>query len=360
MRSERHLSSDGALRAALGFLLAAQDARGAWKDFLLPAGHSDVWVTAFVGGVLAALPDPEARQAAEAAWRFLDTVAVAEGGWGYNGRVPGDGDSTLWGLRLAEALGEGASDRARAATRFLERHLREDGGLTTYASAAPVRDYIGLPPVFPFGGWTQSHVCVTAAGAHLPAFGHRLHDYLVQQQAEDGHWPAYWWFEEEYATAEAVVALAGEGRSALDCTAGTAARIDRAARWAMARAPRWWTPSDPRASTFALAHGLRVVARAAPSAERSEVLARGVSRLCEAQTERGAWPASARLRVPRPDVRQPRPEAAWTLWAGLPPGEPTPAVVLKHTFTNYSPDHFTVYTTATVLKALHELRGLQA
>lgn len=360
MTPERKTALDEAIRAARGFLLGAQDERGAWKDFLLPAGHSDVWVTAFVGEVLARTREPEAHRAADAAWRFLEREAVAEGGWSYNTRVPGDGDSTLWGLRLAEVLGRAESDRARAALRFLEQHLREDGGLTTYASAQPVRDYIGLPPVFPFRGWTQSHVCVTAAGANLSALRPRLQDYLLQRQAEDGHWPAYWWFEEEYATAEAVAALAGEGRTATECEPATAARIEKAARWALGRAGRWMAVPGARASSFALAHGLRVMARAAPSEQRSEVLSRTVGWLCAAQTSGGAWPASARLRVPRPDVRVPNPQADWTLWAGLPPGEPTPAVVLKHTFTNYSPDHFTVYTTATVLKALHEVRDLQA
>ncbi|MET0403489.1 MAG: prenyltransferase/squalene oxidase repeat-containing protein [Cystobacter sp.] len=359
MTTEPNTCLDAAISAALGFLLSARDERGTWKDFLLPAGHSDLWVTAFVGEVLAGVSEPRARDAADAAWRFLEAEAVSSGGWGYNARVPGDGDSTLWSLRLAQALGLESSERARAAWRFLEQHLREDGGLSTYAEADPVREYIGLPPVFPFRGWTQSHVCVSAAGANLLAFRPRLHDYLVQKQAEDGRWPAYWWFEDEYATAEAVAALTGAGRTAAACEPVTAARVEKAARWAQERVEGWLASPGERASTFALAHALRVVARAAPSARRADVLSRGVRQLCEAQRSGGAWRASARLRVPRPDVRVPDARADWTLWAGLPPGEPTPAIVLKYTFTNYSLDHFSVYTTATVLKALREVRDLQ-
>ncbi|HYO58565.1 prenyltransferase/squalene oxidase repeat-containing protein [Archangium sp.] len=360
MAPENKTSMDAAISAALGFLLKAQDDRGAWKDFLLPAGHSDVWVTAFVGDVLAGMHEPEARRAADAAWKFLEGVAAPEGGWSYNDRVPGDGDSTLWGLRLAEALGQEGSDRARAARDFLERHLREDGGLTTYASPDPVRNYIGLPPVVPFKGWTQSHICVTAAGANLTSYRERLREYLVQKQAGDGRWPAYWWFEDEYATAEAVTALAGAGRRATDCESGIASRLERAAQWALGRAARWMDTPGIRPPTFALAHGLRVVARATPSEQVADVLSQGVARLREWQTPGGSWPASTRLRVPRPDVTVPNPQAEWTLWAGLPPGPLSPAVILKHTFTNYSLDHFAVYTTATVLKALNEVRSLQA
>src|ERR1700710_2077816 len=39
---------DVAIEKSGDFLLAAQDANGGWRDFLLPAGLSDSWVTAYV------------------------------------------------------------------------------------------------------------------------------------------------------------------------------------------------------------------------------------------------------------------------------------------------------------------------
>lgn len=161
-----------AARAAVDFLLAARSSSGEsshWTDFMLPAGASDLWVTAFVGGVLARSPDAEAHAAAEAAWLFLAERASAEGGWGYNTNVPADADSTLWGLRLGAALGVSECPAARRARAFLDRHRHPDGGLATYASADAVRAYLGLPQGLSFAGWTASHGCVTAAGANLPA-----------------------------------------------------------------------------------------------------------------------------------------------------------------------------------------------
>lgn len=355
MTANTGINISAAVQSALNFLLKSQDEQGAWKDFLLPAGNSNVWVTAYVGDVLAVRPEEDARNAARAGWRFLEKVMTPDGGWSYNPQVPGDGDSTLWGLRLAESLNKSDSDSALKAAEFLERHIRDEGGLTTYASAAPVRNYIGLPPFVPFGGWTQPHVCVTAAGANLNSYRERFREYLLQNQSDAGKWIAYWWFDDEYATAEAVAALAGKGQTAMDCEAETASQIERAALWALGRVDSLIATEGRFLPAFALSHALRILARTNHLADVRNSLSRGVARLIEWQKPDGSWAASARLRVPRPDAINPDPKADWTMWAGIPAGPVSLESVLKHTFNNYSPDHFGVYTTATVLKALQEI-----
>lgn len=357
MNTERTSDVRDAARAALTFLLNSQDASGAWKDFLLPAGSSNVWVTAFVGDVVAGSPDEEAQRAAQAGWRFLEGAATPAGGWGYNPTVPGDADSTLWGLRLAESLGVAESDSARRAGEFLEGHVRDDGGLATYASPEQVRSYVRLPPSAPFQGWTQSHVCVTAAGANLRARGgRRLHPYLLERQTEEGRWPAYWWFDDEYSTAEAVAALTGEARAAAaDAEAAAASRVERAVRWALRRRELLTASEDGHRPAFALAHALRIIARANRPEGVPDALSEGLTKLLEWQRPDGSWPPSARLRVPRPDTLVPEPGTSWTLWAGMPPGAPTLQSILKHTFNIYSLDHHAVYTTATALRLLQEI-----
>jgi hypothetical protein len=341
--------------AACRFLRAAQSADGSWHDFLLPAGASNVWVTAFVGGALAAQSDPACAESAWAAWRFLEGVD-AEGGWSYNPTVPGDGDSTLWGLRLAQALGADKTPRARAAARFLDRHIGSDGGVATYASADAVRRYIGLPAAVPFDGWTQSHRCVTAACANLTAYRARLLPYLLSAQAAAGHWPAYWWFDDEIATAEAVAALATPSGTAHAPMPEHARALERAVGWAQGRVRALQsTGHGPPPLAFALAHALRVLARGAAKGELRRTSDAGLARLIGWQRADGSWPGSARLRVPRPDRSEPDGPARWTLWAGMPPGTPSVARILAATFDIYSPDHRAVYTTATVLRALQDI-----
>ena len=86
-----------------------------------------------------------------------------------------------------------------------------------------------------------------------------------------------------------------------------------------------------------------------------EAIGRGAARLVEWQRPDGSWPPSAGLRVPRPDAVAPDAGDEWTMWSGMPPVAPSLENVMKHTFSIYSPDHFGVYTTATVLRALNDI-----
>jgi hypothetical protein len=341
-------------RAATDFLLAAQDAQGAWKDFLLPAGNSNVWVTGYVGEALTSLPAAEARKAALDGWRFLEGVKSSAGGWSYNPTVPCDADSTLWGLRLAEKVGCENSERALAAREFFESHVREAGGVATYASASPVRNFIGLPPLVTFRGWTQSHVCVTAAAAHLGTHRGRLQQYLLDRQSDDGRWAAYWWFDDEYATAEAVSALAGTEQTTADSHPRLASAVARGVDWARQRSGAL-SSATGNAPAFALAQSLRVLARSRRPGEVRDALEGGLRRLAEWQKPDGSWPSSARLRVPQPEAIVPAADGSWTLWTRMPPGVPTPESILKNTFNIFSLDHYGVFTTATVLRALWEI-----
>jgi hypothetical protein len=351
------MAMERAASAALQFLLRRQTGDGCWRDFLLPAGQSDAWVTAYVGYVLAGLASPPARDAAAAAWRWLQNTERPGGGWSYNAAVPGDADSTLWGLRLAAALGESESMRARAAARFLAAHVRDDGGLSTYVDRQAIRGYVGLPDSFSFDGWLQSHVCVTAAGAGLEALAARLCPYLQRRQTQAGHWRSYWWLADEYATSEAAAAMVATSTSG-----DVREQVARALRWAEQRIPLLCAKQDGRPPTFALALALRVPLLDHGQSPDRSVVRLGIERLCEWQKQDGSWPASARLRVPRPDVIDPGspgppgPIDSWRMWRGLPPGPPTPQIVLDHTFNNYSLDATSVFTTATALRTLELAR----
>lgn len=328
-----------AIDRGLVFLLLSRDEQGWWKDFSLPAGASDAWVTGYVGTVLAHLGNPYGKKAAENAWTLLAKQRPDEG-WGYHADVPTDADSTLWGLQLAQALGQ-ESEEVWKGRQFLKRHLKPDGGLTTYEQEPAIRNYVQMPPgLVSFDGWFHSHPCVTAAAASLREWQETVTPYLLSQQQADGSWPSYWWFEDEYCTALALSVVRDPER------------LERAVNWGNLRL-RYWLEAD-QPSEFAIAWCLQILSHNnTPTTQ--EMIKRGVEFLLDRQQSNGSWSPSAKLRVPRPDCLNPKSIDNWQLWAGKISDSQDPKNVLENTFNIYSLDNKGIFTTATVLRALQSV-----
>jgi len=344
---DRQTDIGGAAARTAEFLLARQDPGGSWRDFLLPAGLSDSWVTAYTAQALLGDGDEAApRAAADRAWRFLQEHGLPEGGWSYNPGVPGDADSSLWALRLADGLAQTESPAAQRGFAFLARHVRPDGGLATYADANAIRGYVGLPAFFSFDGWTQSHVCVSAAGAHLAPHADALVRYLLERQADDGSWPAYFWFDREYATSEAVRALAKRDAAAHRPV------IARATEWLIGRVAMLIAAPGAVRPAFALACATHALAEASDHPEAWHAARAGAAALAAWQRDTGGWGPTARLRVPPPHAIVPPEGARWTRWEGMPAEAPASLEGLAATFTNFSADHRGIFGAATALRAL--------
>ncbi len=284
--------------AAIEFLLASRMRGGWWRDFSGPhapgtsTGSSDEYVTAYVATALAATGDARALLAAERAWTLLAARRAPEAGWGWNRLLPVDGDSTSWGLRLADAVGAGASPEAAAARRVLAAHRQPDGGIATYRPAARPRpvDPGLIPPDGSSAGWTAtSHACVTAAAAGLGDA--EALSFLRAAQRADGSWAAYWWRDDEFATALAARALAATG------DAGDRDRATAATDWAAGRIE---ADGGVGGSPFATALAVQALA-----GRRPRVGARARAWLAERQHDDGGWPPSAWTVAPRPDLIRP-------------------------------------------------------
>jgi hypothetical protein len=269
--------------------------------------------------------------------------------------VPGDADSTLWGLRLAVALGEEQSPLAKRASAFLGLHLRADGGLSTYATADPIRNYIGAPAFVSFDGWTQSHVCVSAAGANLSRYAEAIIPYLLENQRPDGHWAAYFWFDREYSTGEAVNALAKVLPDAGSSGSDIADSIGRAVCWLTRRVDALVKADGKVRPAFALACAAGALAPHARTDESRRAIARAGASLAEWQRDAGSWGPTARLRVPPPYEITPSDDAPWARWEGVRPGVASIGDPMKSTFCNFSPDHRGLFGAAASLRALRQI-----
>jgi hypothetical protein len=323
---------------AIDFLLSRRDQHGWWRDFHTHAGSSDEWVTAYVGTALAEVADDRAVRAAREAWILLQQCRGGAAGWSYNQHVPADADSTLWALHLASRVGAGRWPRVRRAARFLSSHMRPDGGLATYAEEGPIRRFTRLPHNISFEGWCGSHACVTAVAAGLPGFAGRASalDYVRRAQSADGCWIGYWWCDREYTTSLAVDALA---RSA---DAKDVACVEQAVAWAAGRVGcSGVVETSQGESAFAAAHCLRILTRARDKRRVRAPLEAAVARLVATQRADGGWLPSARLRIPPPSVTNPEKHVAWAF--------------NSRRENSIQVDVNGCFTTATVLRALHEV-----
>ena len=323
---------------AVGFLLTRRDRRGWWRDFDTFAGLSDEWVTAYVATALSGANDQRAAVAAQRAWVLLKRRHPWLPGWGYNGLVPADADSTLWVLALASRLGATNSPRARRARTFASRHLQLDGSVATYRDSRAIRLYTRLGGDVSFAGWSSGHTCVSAlaAGVLDEADSLRTARYLREMQGADGTWHSYWWCHREYATALAAVALERSSDPA------DRERIRRAAEGLSGPGP---IPAPPLAyaqvdTPFQIALRIRVMVRSPDGVRMRPLVLASLADLMRRQEGDGSWEPSATLRIPPPGVVDPEKYHSWVRGA-----RGGGAVQV---------DQRACYTTATVLTALAE------
>ncbi len=234
---------------ATGFLLAAQGQDGAWRDFHLPVGMSDGWITALCAAHLRRFGGAKARAATTAAADYLERTSRA-GTWGYNAGIPPDADSTAWAALALEGTAVAVD------LPFLRAHQRRDGAVATYLAN---------------DGWGGAHGCVTAlaarafdrlgnCGAAARARGW-LHDAGPSARA------GYWWASPFYPAWAVASAFAGR-----------------------ANAPPL-PPLDTARSILDLACALRIAALSGQAAPDL------TARLCGLQMADGGFPPSACLRV---------------------------------------------------------------
>lgn len=203
-----------ALARGVHRLLELQHPSGSWSDFYVAAGASDAWVTAYAGYALAlAAGSPSikadlgstARRGAERAADWLMTHRSPGGGWGYNGSVAADADSSAWAIRMLAALGREVPSDALV---FLAAHATEEG-YRTYANREQ------------FGRWADPSPDVTAAallaqvetGIVDPAgLAGGWQAMLAPVPASPGAWDSCWWDDDGYATVLALEVWAAAGR----------------------------------------------------------------------------------------------------------------------------------------------------
>lgn len=186
---------------------------GGWSDFSTrSSGQSTTWITAYVlirAGKL--IPANHRKSALE----FLIKNQSDSGGWGFSESTPSDCDSTAHALAacvmFCDETNPFLDSGLHHALRFLRKHLRVDGGFSTYCSASTLSSYRYKRNESDYGGWLSSHTCTTAnVLSALDMIGTpesqeltgTIPAYFLKEQADDGLWEAYWWRSRVFVATE--------------------------------------------------------------------------------------------------------------------------------------------------------------
>lgn len=183
---------NNALHDGVRYLCDLQEPDGQWRDYALPVGASNQWVTAYVGYSLARCAtlsgNPLAASAAKKAVEWLTENKAYSDGWGYNDTTGPDADSTAITMALLRELGQPTDS---VAAEYLRTQWRTDAGIATYS--AP-------------NAWGQAHWDVTPL-AYLALGGEdqeRLKDEffnaMLSNRIPGGMWRSYWWRNPYYST----------------------------------------------------------------------------------------------------------------------------------------------------------------
>jgi len=266
----------GPLERGIAYLVRGQGRTGGFADFWLPVGASDAWVTAYVGLALheaaqsADLSGPWRRAAGCCARRsaqWLRRQPRPMRGWGYNGNVPPDADSTAHAISLLARTGLQVPPDALA---FMREHEVPGRGFLTYRYRHPAHPWRALAPDV-----TAAVLRALADAGELKAgeLARAWVRLLGGAQDERGWWSSLWWPTPSYPT-------------------GLVLEV-----WAAAGRPGLQRPVDgnfPETSAFDAAWARR--AQRALRREKVPVL----RRLVGAQAADGGWSAAGILRVPSP------------------------------------------------------------
>jgi hypothetical protein len=293
------------------YIFERRSENGMWRDFRTLAGESSDWVTAFVWYATVA-PGPSDPYGPLPPTALIGRQQVT-GGWGYNGNVPPDADSTAWTLLALSAMPSWRPSAVLRGLRYLRLHQRSCGGFSTYAPQDKIEGYIEAPAELTLG-WLQAHCCVTGVAVQaLLANGVTSTDraiegalaFLKEKREADGLWRSYWWLGAGYASYHALRALAwSRALSASERALSASALIERQS------VDGSFGHSMAATSSFETAwSALALLLASTPVALESA--ARAISWLLAAQQRNGSWPEEPILRIPPPTAATPDEISDW-------------------------------------------------
>ncbi len=325
-------SLDNSLENAIGYLEKNIDDSTEWTDFMTSAGQSTSWTSAYIGMQLAEIDNSNPLL------KLVLQKVISSASNAFNEAMIQDGDSSSFLVGFQQKMGY---------TTDLSQHdwlafMNADGGWVTYRDPTALRKKLDLPASVSVEGWINSHACVSTAAAYVLAGIPSLRlDFeisclhLASLLENKTHWSSYWWTSDVYATSFAIQALAHQPE--------LKSRCETPALWLaheQETSGYWSNPATQEPSAFYTALAIKAL-HAYDTKAFDKSIAKGVDWLLKNQMTDGSWLTSRILRIPATDILDPSTVKRWR----------------KSSFgvNCIIDDHNRLFTTSTVLNALHLL-----
>lgn len=328
----KHNTPDTSLMNGLAYLEKNIEDSSEWTDFMTSAGQSTCWTSAYIGMQLA-----ECNNTHPLLQPVLEKVLSKDSN-AFNEAMIQDGDSSSFLVGFQQKIGVITDLSQRDWLSF----MNADGGWVTYRDPKALRMKLELPSTISVAGWTNSHVCVSAAAAYVLAGIPSLRLdyeksclYLITQLENKKHWSSYWWTSDVYATSFAIQALQHHPEFK--------GRCETPALWLaneQETSGYWYNPATAEPSIFYTALAIKALhAYNAKGFHKS--ITKGVDWLLKNQMTDGSWQTTRILRIPATNVLDPSTVKRWR----------------KSSFgvNCIVDDHHRLFTTSTVLNTLHQV-----
>lgn len=299
-------SVNESIKSAIEFVNNAQNKDGSWEEICNNAGLSDTWATAFIASFLAEIPIINLDCIGKAIV-FLSQHKRNEQ-WGYNKAWISDNDSSTFAL-IAQTL-QGVNCEYEFNRWLLMQNT--DGGFSTYPNITALLSSLRKEEADSVRGWTQSHLCVSAAALYLMSLrdvkGDALQwllQFILCKQRSDFLWDAYWWTHPIYSTYFIIKANNKFHHAQLQEATNKATN--------MLMQLQNSDGSFGNADEKVFYTGLVVDALCNKDNVGCLSLARAVNWLCRRQYVDGSWDASHPMKIPAIDIINPHTITTWNI-----------------------------------------------
>lgn len=277
---------------SLAFIKNRRNDNNSWTDFMTLAGPGTNWITAFVISMLGEFPENR-----EYLKESLDWLEKQEGN--YNDGVVVDADSTNFLIKAKSVM---ENEVHKADIEKWEQFVHPSGGFSTYRDNSITR-VLHISPDSNIIGWTAEHYCVTAVACWIAksikcgSIYEKALSYLRDGIRSDGSIPSYWWTEDLYTTAFAVMCgLYGKP-------------VEYILKRQVSKG--YWTNMD-KPSVFYTSLCIKAL-ELIPNADSNirSCIERGVDWIVSQQNDDGSWDSEEILRIPAPDILDPQSVNNW-------------------------------------------------